>query len=115
MPLQTLWLERTTLQTEAPLPGILRWFPVTASRREMVSPIQHACETVQTANRQLRQLIAQHSAPGAPDNISPLSMRLQVSVSPLSMRLQVSVSPLNMKTVEMILTSSETLVRSDPT
>ncbi|XP_043244747.1 dedicator of cytokinesis protein 3-like [Amphibalanus amphitrite] len=74
---KTLWLERTTLQTEAPLPGILRWFPVTSSRREMVSPIQHACETVQTANRQLRQLIAQHSAPGAPDNVSPLSMRLQ--------------------------------------
>ena len=44
----------------------------------MISPIQHGCETVQAANRQLRQLIARHSAPGAPDNISPLSMRLQV-------------------------------------
>ena len=48
----------------------------------MISPIQHGCETVQAANRQLRQLIARHSAPGAPDNISPLSMRLQVLTGP---------------------------------
>ena len=89
--MQSLWLERTVLQIESPLPGILRWFPVTGARRELISPVRHGCETVSTANHQLRQLIGQYSPPGEETNISPLSMRLQVrgtSVSPFSMRLQ---------------------------
>ncbi|XP_037077735.1 dedicator of cytokinesis protein 3-like [Pollicipes pollicipes] len=74
---KSLWLERTTLEIEAPLPGILRWFPVVSARRELISPIRHGCETVSAANRQLRQLIAQYTPPAADVNISPLSMRLQ--------------------------------------
>ena len=66
------------LRTESPLPGILRWFPVVSAARELVSPVQHGCETVSAANEQLRQLVVQFSPPGEEVNISPLSMRLQV-------------------------------------
>ncbi|KAF0301190.1 Dedicator of cytokinesis protein 3 [Amphibalanus amphitrite] len=74
---KTLWLERTVLQIESALPGILRWFPVGSARRELISPVRHGCETVSAANRQLRQLIGRYSPPVADTNVSPLSMRLQ--------------------------------------
>lgn len=32
-----MWLERTTLTTSYPLPGILMWFPVVTQRTYMVS------------------------------------------------------------------------------
>lgn len=59
------------------LPGILRWFEVIHTATEEVSPIRFACETMETVNAELRQLIALYSS-DPKRNINPLSMRLQV-------------------------------------
>ena len=43
----SLWLARTVLVTSYPLPGILRWFPVTAADTYHLSPLQNAIETME--------------------------------------------------------------------
>ncbi|XP_068979739.1 dedicator of cytokinesis protein 3 isoform X3 [Bombus flavifrons] len=73
---KSLWIERTTLTTEAKLPGILRWFEVIEKRSELLAPVQYACETMLSVERELRRLVAQYTA--EPNrNINPFSMRLQ--------------------------------------
>lgn len=59
------------------LPGILRWFEVIHSTTEEVPPIRFACETMETVNAELRQLISVYES-DSKRNINPLSMRLQV-------------------------------------
>lgn len=55
---------------------ILRWFEVVQKRVTEVSPLEHACETVENMNRELQKIITSYTAePTKP--ISPLSMRLQ--------------------------------------
>ena len=56
----SLWLERTVLVTSYPLPGILRWFPVTSSETYLVSPLRNAIETMEATNTALRDLIIAH-------------------------------------------------------
>lgn len=56
----SLWLERTALETSYPLPGILRWFPVTSSDTYLVSPLRNAIETMEATNTALRDLIVAH-------------------------------------------------------
>lgn len=56
----SLWLERTVLVTSYPLPGILRWFPVTSSDTYLVSPLRNAIETMEATNIALRDLIVAH-------------------------------------------------------
>lgn len=56
----SLWLERTVLVTSHPLPGILRWFPVTSSETYPVSPLRNAIETMEATNTALRDLIIAH-------------------------------------------------------
>ncbi|XP_043283024.1 dedicator of cytokinesis protein 3 isoform X2 [Venturia canescens] len=73
---KSLWIERTTLTTEAKLPGILRWFEVIERRSELLAPVQYACETMQSVERELRRLVAQYTAEPH-RNINPFSMRLQ--------------------------------------
>lgn len=81
--LQSLWIERTTLETCNALPGILRWFEVTKRKVEEIPPVRFACETMESVNAELRQLIFYHSnEPGL--NINPLSMRLQVPNQPIT-------------------------------
>ncbi|KAK0167462.1 hypothetical protein PV327_004857 [Microctonus hyperodae] len=73
---KSLWIERTTLTTEAKLPGILRWFEVIERRTELLAPVQYACETMQNVETELRRLVAQYTS--EPQlNINPFSMRLQ--------------------------------------
>ena len=62
--------------TEAKLPGILRWFEVIEKRSELLAPVQYACETMQSVERELRRLVAQYTAEPH-RNINPFSMRLQ--------------------------------------
>ncbi|XP_046744108.1 dedicator of cytokinesis protein 3 isoform X1 [Diprion similis] len=73
---KSLWIERTLLTTEAKLPGILRWFEVIEKRTELLAPVQFACETMQSVERELRKLVAQYTAEPH-RNINPFSMRLQ--------------------------------------
>ncbi|XP_008557599.1 dedicator of cytokinesis protein 3 isoform X2 [Microplitis demolitor] len=73
---KSLWIERTTLTTEAKLPGILRWFEVIERRSELLAPVQYACETMQNVETELRRLVAQYTAEPH-RNINPFSMRLQ--------------------------------------
>lgn len=47
----SLWIERTVMVTSYPLPGILRWFPVTSSDTFLISPLRNAIETMETTNK----------------------------------------------------------------
>ncbi|XP_011337215.1 dedicator of cytokinesis protein 1 isoform X1 [Ooceraea biroi] len=80
----SLWLERTVLVTSYPLPGILRWFPVTSSETYLVSPLRNAIETMEATNTALRDLIIAHrSDPSLP--LNPLSMKLNGILDPAVM------------------------------
>ena len=73
---KSLWVERSTLTVADRLPGILRWSEVVSKKITELSPIEHACETVENMNHELEKLIVSYSLePSKP--ISPLSMRLQ--------------------------------------
>ncbi|XKL62442.1 hypothetical protein PGB90_002275 [Kerria lacca] len=76
---KTLWLERTIMTISSSLPGILRWFEVIHSTTEEVPPIRFACETMETVNAELRQLISVYES-DSKRNINPLSMRLQGTI-----------------------------------
>lgn len=73
---KSLWIERTTLTITSCLPGILRWFEIIEKHVEELSPIVHACESIEHMNQELRRLIGQYSTDPR-RSISPLSMRLQ--------------------------------------
>lgn len=77
----SLWVARTVLVTSYPLPGILRWFPVTAADTYHLSPLQNAIETMETANKSLREMIIAHTND------------MQLSFNPLSMKLSGMVDP----------------------
>lgn len=73
---KSLWIERTILDTGAPLPGILRWFEVINRSVQELKPVEFACETMENVQKELYDLIMQYRAdPGR--NINPFSMRLQ--------------------------------------
>ncbi len=73
----SLWLERTILTTSHVLPGILRWFPVVDTLVFELSPLETAIETMETANRQLTDVILAHRT----------DVRAELPLSPLSMKL----------------------------
>ncbi|XP_063227619.1 dedicator of cytokinesis protein 3 [Bacillus rossius redtenbacheri] len=73
---KSLWIERTALVTSSPLPGILRWFEVVEKSVEEVAPVQFACETMDSVNKELRALVDQHTV-DRKRNVNPFSMRLQ--------------------------------------
>lgn len=73
---KTLWIERTVLEVETPLPGILRWFEVTSRNIKELTPIEFACETMENVQKELTDLIHQYKA-NSRLNINPFSMRLQ--------------------------------------
>lgn len=73
---KTLWIERTLLEVETPLPGILRWFEVTSRSMKELTPLEFACETMENVQKELTDLINQYKANNRL-NINPFSMRLQ--------------------------------------
>lgn len=70
-----LWLERTYLTISNPLPGILRWFLVCSAKIEEISPLHHALETMENANKELRDLIIMYNRDKT-IQLNPLSMKL---------------------------------------
>ncbi|XP_030749885.1 dedicator of cytokinesis protein 3 isoform X2 [Sitophilus oryzae] len=74
--IKTLWIERTVLEIAAPLPGILRWFEVIYRQTDEIAPVQYACETMQSVENELRQLIALYTQEPK-RNLNPFTMRLQ--------------------------------------
>nr|XP_022902417.1 dedicator of cytokinesis protein 3 isoform X2 [Onthophagus taurus] len=74
--IKTLWIERTILETENSLPGILPWFEVISRTTEDVPPVKFACETMQLVQKELRQLIATYTQEPK-RNLNPFTMRLQ--------------------------------------
>ncbi|KAI4460497.1 dedicator of cytokinesis [Holotrichia oblita] len=72
----TLWIERTILEIENSLPGILPWFEVISRTTEEVPPVKYACETMQAVEKELRQLIAMYTQEPK-RNLNPFTMRLQ--------------------------------------
>ncbi|XP_065182950.1 dedicator of cytokinesis protein 4-like isoform X1 [Sycon ciliatum] len=72
---KSLWLERTTLTTAWPLPGILAWAEIATTRVTEISPIENAVETMVAKNKQLQTMIASYRSKQA-SNINPLSMAL---------------------------------------
>lgn len=79
-----LWLERTIMNTSYKLPGILRWFPVEKTETFRISPLEYAIETMETANKALRDLILAHKADETLP-INPLSMKINGIVDPAVM------------------------------
>ncbi|CAH2097236.1 unnamed protein product [Euphydryas editha] len=71
----TRWLERTELTISDTLPGILRWFPVVATHKYWVCPLEVAVETMEQTNKELKAIIKETRSPNAP--LHPLTMRLQ--------------------------------------
>ena len=57
----TLGLERTTLSISDKLPGILRWFQVTETKIDFISPVCTAIETMEKTNNELKKLILEQS------------------------------------------------------
>lgn len=73
---KSLWIERTIIDIEQPLPGILRWFEITNRAFREVTPVEFACETMENVDKELWDLIVQYRADPS-RNINPFSMRLQ--------------------------------------
>ncbi|NXP20328.1 DOCK2 protein, partial [Scytalopus superciliaris] len=79
-----MWIERTTFITAYPLPGILRWFAVTATNTTIISPLENAIETMMKTNEKIMSEINRHqNNPSLP--INPLSMLLNGIVDPAVM------------------------------
>ncbi|KAJ7422883.1 hypothetical protein BTVI_11998 [Pitangus sulphuratus] len=79
-----MWIERTTFVTAYPLPGILRWFAVTATTTTIISPLENAIETMMRTNEKIMSEINRHqNDPSLP--INPLSMLLNGIVDPAVM------------------------------
>ncbi|XP_004537877.1 dedicator of cytokinesis protein 1 isoform X3 [Ceratitis capitata] len=81
---RNLWLERIVMTTSYPLPGILRWFPVTETKKFKISPIALAIETMKKTNKEIRDLIIEHRNDEALD-IKTLSMKITGIVDPAVM------------------------------
>lgn len=79
-----LWLERTVMKTNFPLPGILRWFEVIHSETYKISPIECAIETMESTNKALRDLVIAHKNDDTLP-INPLSMKINGIVDPAVM------------------------------
>ncbi|NWY07698.1 DOCK2 protein, partial [Nothoprocta ornata] len=80
----TMWIERTTFTTAYPLPGILRWFVVTATATTVISPLENAIETMTRTNEKILSEINRHqNDPSLP--VNPLSMLLNGIVDPAVM------------------------------
>ncbi|XP_017848453.1 dedicator of cytokinesis protein 1 isoform X2 [Drosophila busckii] len=81
---RNLWLERTELITQFPLPGILRWFPVVDAHTFKISPLERAVEIMKKTNTDIRQLVILHQSDESL-HINPLSMKLNGVVDPAVM------------------------------
>ncbi|XP_031352316.1 dedicator of cytokinesis protein 1-like isoform X2 [Photinus pyralis] len=80
----SLWLERTILVTTYPLPGILRWFPVSSTNTIEISPLCYAIETMEEKNKDLRDSIMGYNQDKTMP-INPLSLKLTGIVDPAVM------------------------------
>ncbi|XP_018335626.1 dedicator of cytokinesis protein 3 [Agrilus planipennis] len=74
--IKTLWIERTIFEIESPLPGILRWFEVVHKQTEEIAPVQYACETMESVEKEVRHLIMVYTVEPK-RNLNPFTMRLQ--------------------------------------
>ncbi|XP_054081200.1 dedicator of cytokinesis protein 1 isoform X2 [Zeugodacus cucurbitae] len=81
---RNLWLERVVMTTSFALPGILRWFPVTETKKFKISPIALAIETMKKTNKEIRDLIIEHRNDETLD-IKTLSMKITGIVDPAVM------------------------------
>lgn len=79
-----LWLERTIMETNFPLPGILRWFEVIDMKKFKISPIEYAIETMEVANKAIRDLVIAHKSDDSLP-LNPLSMKINGIVDPAVM------------------------------
>ena len=77
---QTLHIERTTMHTASQLPGILRWFEVVETESITLNPIEAAIDTMDNKNKELRQLVARYSTEYPPNDLNPLTMRLNGNI-----------------------------------
>lgn len=64
------------LETESTLPGILRCFEVITRHTEEIAPVQYACETMESVEKELRHLIGVYTTEPK-RNLNPFTMRLQ--------------------------------------
>ena len=68
------------MHTASQLPGILRWFEVVETESITLNPIEAAIDTMDNKNKELRHLVAQYSTECAPNDLNPLTMRLNGNI-----------------------------------
>lgn len=73
---QTLSCERTTLKTSSQFPGVMRWFEVTSQKKDVLSPIEVAIDSMRRKNEELNIIVMQYKEnPG--QDVNPLSMKIK--------------------------------------
>lgn len=70
-----LAIEKTSMETTYPLPGILRSAPIESITNTRLSPIENACESMSNVNKELIEMIVDYSS-DLKLNINPLSMKI---------------------------------------
>jgi hypothetical protein len=73
---KSLWIERTNLITVKRLPSILRSAEVIERQVIELSPVEHACDVIETMSKELKKLIVPYSVDPS-RQLTPLTMRLQ--------------------------------------
>lgn len=77
---KTLWIERTILEINTPLPNILRWFEVKSEPKiRELTPVEVACETMENTIKELQELSNQYKSDDR-GNLNPFTMRLQGTI-----------------------------------
>jgi dedicator of cytokinesis protein 3 len=77
---KTLWIERTILEINTPLPNILRWFEVKSEPKiRELTPVEVACETMENTIKELQELSNQYKSDDK-GNLNPFTMRLQGTI-----------------------------------
>lgn len=72
---ETLWVERCTVTTERPLPGLLNRALIIKSDLVEISPIENAITSMVNKNKELQDIIGAH-AKDPSLNVNPLTMCL---------------------------------------
>ncbi|XP_063609034.1 dedicator of cytokinesis protein 1-like isoform X2 [Penaeus indicus] len=80
----TLCIEKTTLHTSYPLPGILRCFPVVRTKSIELSPLENAIETMNNVNADVRDLVKKYSRDHTLP-LDPLTRKISGMVDPAVM------------------------------
>lgn len=76
---KSLWIERTFIEIDEPLPNILRWFDIKRQSVRELPPVEVACETMANTLKELEDLMNQYKLDNK-RNLNPFTMRLKGTI-----------------------------------